>query len=78
MVAVDPKQEVITMEHDKLEIKPFKIQTTQLPQTSNCLQAGFQPFAKDPAKQERYDRYLLLLKHGKIGKLSDLYMTLTC
>lgn len=72
IVTVDPKQEVITMEHDKLEIKPFKIQTTQLPQTSNCLQAGFQPFAKDPDKQERYDRYLLLLKHGKIDPYDDV------
>ena len=31
--------------------------------------SGFKPFAKDMAKQARYDAFLALLKQGKSGKL---------
>lgn len=30
--------------------------------------AGFKPFAKDPDKQERYEKYLALVKQGHRGK----------
>lgn len=73
VAAFEPNAEITTTDHDKLTIKSFKIQSTQqLPQATNCLRAGFQPFEKDPAKQERYDRYLLLLKHGKIDPYDDV------
>ena len=29
---------------------------------------SFQPFKKDPSKQERYDQYLVLVKQGVKGK----------
>ena len=44
------------------------------PQSSHSAKAplfsgslNFQPFRKDPAKQERYDKYLALIKQGVNG-----------
>ncbi|XP_029647833.2 LOW QUALITY PROTEIN: G patch domain-containing protein 1-like [Octopus sinensis] len=54
----------------KLGMKPFKIQSSQPLQTSSALQSDFQPFLQDPLKQERYNKYLLLLKHGKVDPYS--------
>ncbi|GAB1601888.1 G patch domain-containing protein 1-like [Argonauta hians] len=52
-----------------LGMKPFKIQSSHgvlaSSSSSSALQPDFKPFAQDPAKQDRYDKYLLLLKHGK-------------
>ncbi|XP_014784018.2 G patch domain-containing protein 1 [Octopus bimaculoides] len=53
-----------------LGMKPFKIQSFQPLQTSSALQSDFQPFLQDPSKQERYNKYLLLLKHGKVDPYS--------
>ena len=38
-------------------------------QKQSLFQGGlnFQPFRKDPAKQERYDKYLALVKQGEKG-----------
>lgn len=38
--------------------------------------AGFRPFATDPAKQDRYDRYVALLKSGSSGRIHLLRINL--
>ena len=38
--------------------------------------AGFKPFVKDPGKQERYEKYLVLVKQGHTGEVHTFFLNL--
>ena len=79
--SIQPVQQVQSQE-------PSRIQPSQKPAFTSIEEqrrmnvplfqsgAGFKPFVKDPGKQERYDKYLALVKQGHTGEVHIFFLNL--
>ena len=71
-INTQPVQTVQSQEPSRSQPKQEPAFTSVEEQRKNSIPlfqgAGFKPFVKDPGKQERYEKYLALVKQGHRGK----------